>query len=205
MKTKDKILKEALHLFSQKGYDAVSVEQIATAVGIKAPSLYNHYKGKKDIFEAIFSETSRRYDAFANQIALRVPQNNMEKEFQDEIQEEKLVKKHIDLFLYSIQDEFVSQFRKMLTIEQFRNEEIAQLYTERFVTILIDYHEKIFSELMRKGIMKKGNAKAMATMYDAPMIVFLGVCDRQPDKVEECSKQLEEHVRLFFRQFSNLS
>ena len=51
--TKQKILLEALRLFSQKGYDAVSVEQIADAVGIRVPSLYKHYKGKQDIFEAI--------------------------------------------------------------------------------------------------------------------------------------------------------
>ena len=38
--TKERILLEALKLFSNEGYEAVSVEQIAAAVGIKAPSLY---------------------------------------------------------------------------------------------------------------------------------------------------------------------
>ena len=47
MNTKQKILLESLRLFSQRGYDAVSVEQIAAAVGIKAPSLYKHYKSKQ--------------------------------------------------------------------------------------------------------------------------------------------------------------
>ena len=47
-------------MFSQKGYDAVSVEQIADAVGIKAPSLYKYYKSKQDIFDAIFEETAKR-------------------------------------------------------------------------------------------------------------------------------------------------
>ena len=47
MHTKQRILREALRLFSQKGYDAVSVEQNANAVGIKAPSLYKHYKSKQ--------------------------------------------------------------------------------------------------------------------------------------------------------------
>ena len=52
-KTKDKILRKALHLFSRDGYEAVTVEKIAMAVGIKAPSLYKHYKGKRDIFDTI--------------------------------------------------------------------------------------------------------------------------------------------------------
>lgn len=51
--TKQRILDEALRLFSQSGYDAVSVERIASAVGIKAPSLYKHFKSKQEIFDAI--------------------------------------------------------------------------------------------------------------------------------------------------------
>ena len=41
--TKSRILTKALRLFAQRGYDAVSVEQIANAVGIKAPSLYKAF------------------------------------------------------------------------------------------------------------------------------------------------------------------
>ena len=40
--TKQRILAEAVSLFAKEGYEAVSVEQIAKAVGIKAPSLYKH-------------------------------------------------------------------------------------------------------------------------------------------------------------------
>ncbi|MGN0354257.1 MAG: TetR/AcrR family transcriptional regulator [Muricoprocola sp.] len=79
MNTKQKILLESLRLFSQRGYDAVSVEQIAVAVGIKAPSLYKHYKSKKDIFHAIFEETARRYEAFTDTISVHV--QNSEQDF----------------------------------------------------------------------------------------------------------------------------
>ena len=72
MDTKQRILLEALRLFSKRGYDAVGVEQIASAVGIKAPSLYKHYKSKQDIFDAIFEETARRYDAFTETISVHV-------------------------------------------------------------------------------------------------------------------------------------
>ncbi len=59
MTTKQKILNEALALFAEKGYSAVFVGEIADAVGIKALSLYKHYKSKQDIFNAcveVFSE-----------------------------------------------------------------------------------------------------------------------------------------------------
>ena len=49
---------KALELFSTQGYDAVSVGEIAKAVGIKAPSLYNHFSGKRAIFDAIMESTA---------------------------------------------------------------------------------------------------------------------------------------------------
>ena len=54
--TRQKILDKALELFAAKGYDSVSVGEIAQAVGIKAPSLYNHFPGKRAIFDAIVAE-----------------------------------------------------------------------------------------------------------------------------------------------------
>ena len=56
LSTKERIRTEALHLFAQYGYDAISVAQIAKAVGIQAPSLYKHYASKEDIFLAIIKE-----------------------------------------------------------------------------------------------------------------------------------------------------
>ena len=60
--TRKKILTKALKLFSQRGYDAVSVGDIAAAVGVKAPSLYNHFSGKRAIFDAIVEATAERYE-----------------------------------------------------------------------------------------------------------------------------------------------
>ena len=57
MTTRDKILNETLTLFSENGFDGTSVEQIAEKVGIKAPSLYNHFKGKQDILNALIDTT----------------------------------------------------------------------------------------------------------------------------------------------------
>ena len=56
--TKQRILEKSLELFSTKGYDAVSVGEIAKAVGIKALSLYNHFPSKQAIFDAILEATS---------------------------------------------------------------------------------------------------------------------------------------------------
>ena len=63
MSTKEKILDAALTLFAENGYDGTSVEQIANIVGIKAPSLYKHYKGKEDILNALIDSAEERISA----------------------------------------------------------------------------------------------------------------------------------------------
>ena len=117
MHTKQRILREALRSFSQKGYDAVSVEQIANAVGINAPSLYKHYKSKQDIFNAIFEETAKRYGAFAESISVHLGDSGQDLQVFSAITADGLVEKVRSLISYSLHDEFVSQFRRMMTIE----------------------------------------------------------------------------------------
>ena len=201
MNTKQRILKEALHLFSQKGYEAVSVEQIADAVGIKAPSLYKHYKGKQDIFHAIFEETTNRYSEFTDQIIVHMQDTDQELQVFEELTEDVLATKVRKLFTYSLHDEFVSQFRRMMTIEQFRSPELAELYTKRYVDEMNGYHTELFRKIISVGGMKNEDPELLAMMYDAPIITLIGVCDRQPEKEQECLKKLEEHVRLFYRAF----
>ena len=62
MQTKEKILNAALSLFAENGYDGTSVEQIAELVGIKAPSLYKHFKGKEDILNALIDIAEELYE-----------------------------------------------------------------------------------------------------------------------------------------------
>jgi AcrR family transcriptional regulator len=52
--TKERIMDAAIRLFSDTGYDAVSMRDIAAEVGIKAASIYNHFPSKRDILKKIF-------------------------------------------------------------------------------------------------------------------------------------------------------
>lgn len=202
MDTKHRILLEALRLFSQRGYDAVSVEQIAAAVGIKAPSLYKHYKGKQDIFDAIFEETATRYEAFTDTISVHVQDSEQDVEVFEQITDDNLVEKVKALIHYSLHDEYVSQFRRMMTIEQFRSPELSELYSERYVNQIHNYHKGLFSKMMAAGVLVQEDPAILAMMYDAPILVLLGECDRHPEKEEAYMKELEAHVRLFYKTFN---
>ena len=58
--TKEQILLTALELFAREGFDAVSVRDIAAALGLSKGALYRHYQSKREIFESILRRMERR-------------------------------------------------------------------------------------------------------------------------------------------------
>lgn len=62
METIDRIKHEAYILFSENGYTGTSMRDIANKVGIKAASIYYHYKSKEDLFIDLFKDSISEYD-----------------------------------------------------------------------------------------------------------------------------------------------
>ena len=119
MNTKEKILDEALTLFSEKGYANVFVGDIADRVGIKAPSLYKHYKNKKAIFDAIIDEMNRRFAEQAKAMQINGTDAAADAGIYKSLPEDQLLKLGREFFLYYLHDDYNRKFRKMLTLEQF--------------------------------------------------------------------------------------
>ena len=197
--TRQKILDKALELFSTRGYDAVSVGEIAQAVGIKAPSLYNHFPSKRAIFDAIVEATAAQYEADTDRIDIHVQNVTQDIPAFTEIAADALFEKVRQIFEYSLHDETISRFRRMMTIEQFRSPELAALYSRRYVERVVDYHAGIFRALIAVGEIPAEGPDTLAMMYVAPVLTLIAICDRQPEREAECLAALEAHVRLFFR------
>ena len=193
--TKQKITEKALELFSERGYDAVSVGEIAAAVGIKAPSLYNHFPSKQAIFDAIVETTAFRYEEDTDKINIHVQSAEADIPMLMTIGEADLYEKVRQIFSYSLH---IRRFRKMMTIEQFRSPKFGELYTRRFPERLVDYHAAIFKSLIAANVIREGDPNALALMYVSPVIALIGVCDRQPEKESECLKKLKAHVKQFY-------
>jgi len=202
MTTKERILHESLILFSEKGYAAVGVEEIAAAVGIKAASLYKHFRNKRAIYDAISEEADSRYRAFADGIPIHMADSGQDMSVFRSITADDLVSKVRTLVSCSLHDEYVQYARKMMTIEQFRSPEMSALYTGRYVNMMFDYHRELFAKLIAAGVMRDEDPAQLAMMYGAPIIMQIGNCDRHPDREEEYMEALEKHIRLFFRTFS---
>lgn len=66
--TKERMKQAALPLFAHKGYEGTTMNEIAKLVGIKKASLYAHYKGKEELFFAIYEELEQEYVSLTQRI-----------------------------------------------------------------------------------------------------------------------------------------
>jgi AcrR family transcriptional regulator len=194
--TKENILHTALRLFAQNGYEATSVSDIAGELGMTKGALYKHYKNKRDIFDSIVEriheldvEGAKKYE---------VPEETFDKlpSAYRNIAVDK-IKVFIEAQFHLLtEDEFFSNFRKMLTLEQYKNPEIMELYQKCLVSGPISYMEDLFREMMEQGIWNKSNPKQLALEFYAPFYLLVSISDTTPDK-KEAANLLTAHVERF--------
>ena len=195
MNTKEKILKEALTLFAEKGYSAVYVSDIADAVGIKAPSLYKHYKSKQEIFDSCVEVFSKRMEQVRTD--LRLPDTaNAEVNYQT-ANIDMITSIAVNLFMFYLQDDVASKFRKMLMIERYHNPELNTLFENLFIDGAVKHEEKIFSDLIESKIIKKDDPHIIALRFYTPIFYLLQKYDMHPDMVEEAKLELTLMVQEF--------
>lgn len=199
MNTKEKILKEALTLFAEKGYSAVYVSDIADAVGIKAPSLYKHYKSKQEIFDSCVEVFSKRMEQVRTD--LRLPDTaNAEVNYQT-TDMDMITSIAVNLFMFYLQDDVASKFRKMLMIERYHNPELNTLFENLFIDGAVRHEEKIFSDLIESNIIKKENPHIIALRFYTPIFYLLQKYDMHPDMVEEAKQELTLMVQEFCKTY----
>ena len=175
---KEEILIVALHLFARDGYEAVSVSQIAGELDMIKGALYRHYKSKRDIFDCIVQRMEQQDSEQARQN--EVPEESIEKvpeEYQN-VSVEDFVGYSKSMFEYWTEDDFASSFRKMLTLEQFRNEEMQNLYQQYLVSGPTEYVKDLFKNMEIK------NPEENAIKFYANMFFYYSVYDGATDKTK---------------------
>lgn len=197
MDTKQRILDEALTLFSEKGYANVFVGDIAQAVGIKAPSLYKHYKSKKAIFDAIIDEMNRRFEEQAKAMQINGTDASKDAGIYEKLSEDQLLKLGREFFLYYLHDDYTRKFRKMLTLEQFHDTDLAKVYSKLYVDDPLSYQGMLFGFMVMAGVLKTDNVQVMTLHFYSPIYFMLTVCDREPEREPEMLKLLDDHIKQF--------
>ena len=194
--TKERILFAALRLFARDGFEAVSVSAIAGELGMTKGALYKHYKNKQDIFDSIFDRVYQEDVVLAKKYG--VPEEEFEKEplaFKSTSMDS--LKKYLEAtFRIWLEAELTRNFRKMLTLEQYRSPEMGELYQK--CVGQVSYIEDLFREMMEQGTLKKGDPKLLALEFHAPyhFLINMEMAKASPD-IEEAATLLTAHIDRF--------
>ena len=175
---KEEILIVALHLFARDGYEAVSVSQIAGELDMTKGALYRHYKSKRDIFDCIVQRMEQQDGEQATEYDM--PQEDKEKtpEKYETVSLDDFVEYSKSMFEYWTEDDFAASFRKMLTIEQFRSEEMQKLYQQYLVSGPTEYVKDLFKNMEIK------NPEKNAVIFYANMFFYYSMYDGAADKAK---------------------
>ncbi len=186
--TKERILAAALDMFSQNGYAGTNIRELTASLGLVKSSMYKHFGSKEEIWNTLLDEMIAYYaEHFGSPEHLPpVPDSA-----------EGLVALTMQMADFTIHDEMVIKTRKLLTIEQFRDERARELATKHFLTGLRDMFTQIFAGMMDRGLLRQDDPAMLAFAYTAPISALIHLCDREPGKTNEAMAQIEAFSRHF--------
>ncbi|HAO69306.1 MAG TPA: TetR/AcrR family transcriptional regulator [Ruminococcaceae bacterium] len=194
---KQEIQEAALELFSVQGFEATSISQIASAVGIRKASLYSHFENKQAILDALVQEVLEQYGKHS-----LFARTDWEKDAGSAPQTPDAAVQMIQgQIRYILHDPTISRARKMLVIEQFQNPELAKLQTKQNYSDVLGYFTGLMKQLIRQGVLAEDDPEIMAAQFCLPISVWLELCDREPDREQEVMELVEKHIRQFFRHY----
>jgi AcrR family transcriptional regulator len=191
-KTKDKILKTSLKLFSTKGYKATTVRDIAGAMDVKQSALYNHFKNKDEILETLISNltSSAIVTLFDN------------KDSQDIHKQGKALLSSIattfKLIGFDGQNEALY---RLLMQELFRNERIREIYSEHFYQENVKKLSGLFFSMMQDDMIESSDPLLLANEFFSPLFFYqMQVTLLKLDKKSTSSllSLFEKHVDYFW-------
>ena len=197
MATKDLIFYTALRLFSEHGYDGVSMRDIAAEVGIKAASIYNHFASKEDIFNSLLLEMKNRYEHMVSVVG--VPNGSANESAQQYIgmPVEQLQMIAQGLFQYFAKDEFAAPFRKMISSEQYRNSAAGDVFRSMFIDGALEYQTDLFKALIEQGEFIDADPEIIALHFYSPIFLLLQSYDETQEQT--IMQKLKKHVSQFSR------
>ena len=194
--TKEKILMTALQLFARDGYEAVSVRNIAEELGMTKGALYRHYKNKRDIFDSIVDRMIQIDAQRAKAYRMPSEQYDVMPDSYENTSLEDIQKFTVEQLKFWTEDDFAVSFRRMLTLEQYRNAEMAELYNQCIIAGPVAYMENLFRELIQKGELKEENPRQLAVEYYAPLFLLISMFDKAGEN-EEFLQILCNHTEHF--------
>ena len=192
--TKDKIFDTALDLFSKKGYDSVSVRTIASEVGIKESSIYNHYSSKKDILMSILNyfEEYFKGNPLDDESIRKLLEENPE-EFYHQGSE---------MFKQQIFEEKILKIMKLIFVQMYQVDEVKEFFLREILGGSTDFWSDVFEILIQKNVIGSDcNPNKLAEMYFGFSMfklweIFLKYDDFPKAEIEIMFDEVEEYHKF---------
>ena len=186
--TKERILAAALEMFSKNGYTGTNIRELSASLGLVKSGVYKHYESKEAIWNALLDEMIAYYEEHFGS-AERLPP------VPDSL--EDLIQMTMRMVHFTVHDEKIVMTRKVLAIEQFRDERAKALATKHFLTGLTQMCTSVFQGLMDKGLLRPDDPDMLAFAYTAPISALIHLCDREPEKTADAIQKIEAFSRHF--------
>ena len=186
--TKERILAAALEMFSQNGYAGTNIRELSASLNLVKSGIYKHFESKEEIWNTLLDRMIAYYgERFGSAEHLPpVPDSP-----------EELVGMTMRMVNVTVHDEKIIMTRKVLTLEQFRDDRARELATKHFLTGLTEIFTLIFAGMMDKGFIRRDDPAMLAFAYTAPISALIHLCDREPEKTEDAIAQIEAFSRHF--------
>ena len=188
--TKERILAAALELFSQKGYEGTNIRELTASLGLVKSGVYKHFESKEAIWNALLDEMIAYYGRRFGSAEHMPPVPDSADEF---------IAMTMRLVNLTIRDRRIVMTRKLLTIEQFRDERARELATKHFLTGLTGMFTQVFAGMMDKGLIRRDDPAMLAFAYTTPISALIHLCDREPEKTEDAIRPAEAFSRHFIK------
>ena len=196
--TKQEILEASLELFSVQGFEATSISQIASAVGIRKASLYSHFENKQAILDALVKDVLEQYAEHSIFAKADWDQYD-DTEDKPALTPDAAAQMILGQVRYILHDPHISRARKMLAIEQFQNPELAKLQTKQNYSDVMRYFTGLVKYLIRHDVLTEDDPEIMAAQLCLPISTWINLCDREPDREAEVMELISRHIQQFFK------
>lgn len=190
--TKERILETALELFAQNGYLGTSMNDIAARLGITKAALYKHYAGKQEILERIVERMDRMDKERAETYEMPETAPDGFAEAYLHTPAEKIRAYSRAQFDHWTREPFSANFRRMLTLEQYRDPGLARMHRDYLAGGPLEYMAAIFRKLTDSD----EAAMQLALEFYGPMYLLYSIYDGAEDK-ENVAPLLDTHVERF--------
>lgn len=197
MGNKEKIFDNSIDLFSQFGYDRVSIRQIARAVGIKESSIYNHYKSKESILDEILDYYI--LEMTKEEIPISEAGENLDISF------DYFYRTGLDLYTSKLSEERMMKITRIILIESYHNEKIREFVKTSIIKYAIEGWVELFELMKEKGLIRNDCSSrqlAESFYYYGLFLLIEHFIINYPEDDEEFLNTLgpksENHMKLLF-------